>query len=456
MTTIKFIDLFSGMGGLRLGFETACSNYSLKSECVFTSEIKEHAIKVYSDNFNESHIFGDITKITANNIPDFDVMLAGFPCQAFSNAGKRQGFADTRGTLFFEIERILQEKKPPIFILENVEGLISHDKNNKSDKIGRTLKIILEKLNSLDYKVSWQLLDAKNFGLAQARKRVFIVGTKKNMINISDFPVINTKLKYILESGKPVMNSKLSQLLLSHYSLKYLHGKSVKDKRGGKNNIHSWDIGLKGEINLDQKKLMELILKARRNKKWAILKGIEWMDGMPLTYEEIETFYQHLNLQEFLDDLTSKNYLKFEHPKDISEIIINGVVIKKRQYREDLPKGYNIVAGKLSYEINKILDPEDIASTLVATDLDRFVVPDINGIRKLTIREQCRLFGFPDNFLLDIPQNLAHDLLGNTIPVPIVTAISKKIIEQVFLRKENDVENFVYFKNSTPQQLSIY
>jgi len=451
---VRFIDLFAGMGGFRIGFETACVNLGVEAECVFSSELKEHAVQVYKDNFKESSVFGDITKIPSKDIPDFDVMLAGFPCQAFSSAGKRHGFSDTRGTLFFEIERILQEKAPSVFILENVDGLINHDKDIKSDDMGRTLKIILEKLEQLNYKVNWQLLDAKNFGLAQNRKRVFIVGTKINTISLSDFPLVHTKLKNILESEQPVMDTKLSKLLLSHFSLKDLHGKSVKDKRGGKNNIHSWDIGLKGEVSVDQKILLGLLLKSRRNKKWGEIKGIKWMDGMPLTIDEIRTFYQHPHLQKLLDDLTSKKYLRFEHPKDEIEIIKNDTTKKVRQYREDLPKGYNIVAGKLSYEINKILDPEDTAPTLVATDLDRFVVPDKTGIRKLTLREQCRLFGFPDNFSLNIEEQLAHDLLGNTVPVPVVTAVSKRIIERVFLNKTENVKHLPSPKKA-PSQLSL-
>ena len=106
-------------------------------------------------------------------------MIAGFPCQSFSSAGNRKGFLDTRGTLFFEIERILKSKKPKGFILENVEGLIKHDLRKKSDKFGNTLKVILKSLKKLGYKVSWNLLNAKNFGLAQQRNRIFIVGMKK-------------------------------------------------------------------------------------------------------------------------------------------------------------------------------------------------------------------------------------------------------------------------------------
>ncbi len=430
--TLKFIDLFAGMGGFRLGFETACSKLAITPHCVFSSEIKPHAIQVYQDNFQESQLTGDITQVKVEAIPDFDVLLAGFPCQAFSYAGKRQGFLDTRGTLFFEIERILKAKLPPVFILENVEGLVSHDKKDNNELIGRTLHTILEKLQQLNYFISWKVLDAKHFGLAQTRKRIFIVGCQHALISLDNFPIQQIQLKAILEKQKAVMNTHLSRLLLSHYSLSELCGKSIKDKRGGENNIHSWDIELKGEVSPEQKQLLEAILLARRNKKWAIQKGITWMDGMPLTLKEIASFYSHPNLKILLDDLVSKNYLKFEYPKDLHKTVENKTT---RQYREDLEKGYNIVAGKLSYEISKILDPECVAPTLVATDLDRVVVPDTVGIRKLTLIEQCRLFGFPDNFKINVSERLAHDLFGNTVPVSVVCAISERIIEQVFLKK---------------------
>lgn len=124
---LRFIDLFAGLGGMRLGLEEAARSIGIETECVLTSEIKPFAIKTYQENFSESYIKGDITQISSQSIPDFDVLLAGFPCQPFSNAGTRQGFLDTRGTLFFEIERILKDKQPFGFLLENVEGLVEHD-----------------------------------------------------------------------------------------------------------------------------------------------------------------------------------------------------------------------------------------------------------------------------------------------------------------------------------------
>lgn len=452
---LRFIDLFAGMGGFRLGFENACNNLGINAHCVLSSEIKTHAVTVYKDNFNDGKRVGDITQLNAKTIPDFEVLLAGFPCQAFSNAGKRQGFLDTRGTLFFEIERILQEKRPPIFILENVEGLVTHDKAFPSDKMGRTLSIILAKLHALNYYVNWKVFDAQQFGLAQARKRIFIAGSTQQLINLDGFPLKLVKLNAILETGKPVMNSRLAKLLLAHFSLPELYGKSVKDKRGGADNIHSWDIELKGSVSQEQKALLDAILLARRNKKWALAKGIVWMDGMPLTLAEIKTFYPHPQLEMLLADLTQKNYLKYEHPKDLVEIIENAQVKQIRKYREDVEKGYNIVAGKLSYEINKILDPEAITPTLTATDLDRVVVADTTGIRKLTQLEQCRLFGFPDDFQLNIPERLTHDLFGNTVPVTVVTAVATRIIEQLFFNRAFHHEKPNSAKENIPVQYSL-
>lgn len=430
MKKIRFIDLFAGMGGFRLGFEQAAKDKGILTECVFSSEIKPYAIDVYKSNFNNEKVNGDITKIPSSEIPDFDILLGGFPCQAFSSAGKRQGFLDTRGTLFFEVERILKDKKPKGFILENVEGLVKHDLQSKADEIGQTLSVILASLEQLGYKVTWRVLDASKFGIPQARKRIFIAGTFKNKVDLSDFPEEESKLACILEQGKPTLGGDFIEALLAKFSLQELYGKSVKDKRGGSNNIHSWDIELKGSVSKEQVDLLNKIMRARRNKVWAELKGIQWMDGLPLTVSEISTFYQHDNLKEMLDDLCAKKYLKLEHPKDlVSYVGEDGKTRTKREYRVDLEKGYNIVAGKLSYEINKILDPNDITPTLVATDLDRIVVPDNNGLRMLTAVEKKRLFGFPDDFSMEIKQKDIFDLFGNTVAVPVVKAVSSRLLD---------------------------
>lgn len=161
--TFRFIDLFAGIGGIRLGFE------SVGGRCVFSSEFDEDACKTYEANFGE-HPSGDITEIAASDIPDFEVLLAGFPCQAFSIIGKKEGFAnETCGTLFFEIERILAEKRPKAFLLENVRNLVSHDKGN-------TFRIIRSHLEALGYNVYAKVLNALDFGVPQKRERIIIVG----------------------------------------------------------------------------------------------------------------------------------------------------------------------------------------------------------------------------------------------------------------------------------------
>jgi len=431
MNEIRFIDLFCGMGGFRLGFEFAAKELGINPICVFSSEIKPHAISVYQSNFQNEKISGDITKIPSQDIPEFEVLLAGFPCQAFSSAGKRQGFLDTRGTLFFEIERILKDKKPKAFILENVEGLVKHDQQDKTSPIGNTLKVIIESLSSLGYSVSWKVLNGVDFGVPQNRKRIFIVGSIDSKIHLTFKPQPKPTLKSILESNQPPLQGKMIELLLEHYKIQELYGRSVKDKRGGKNNIHSWDIELKGKTSKEQRDLLGLIMRSRRNKKWADLKGIQWMDGMPLTLNEIRSFYNHPDLEEMLEDLTQKKYLKLEHPKDIVIYLDeNGTQHKKREYRYDLEKGYNIVAGKLSYEINKILDPDNATPTLVATDLDRIVVPDNNNLRQLSLIEKKRLFGFPDDFILNVKPKDAFDLFGNTVVVNVVKEVAKKLLEK--------------------------
>jgi len=421
MNNIKFIDLFAGIGGIRKGFEQACQEYGYLSECVFTSEIKPYAVEVLKQNHPDETITGDITQVNAEDIPDFDFLLAGFPCQAFSAAGKRLGFQDTRGTLFFDVERILRAKQPYGFVLENVEGLVNHDKVDTKKPIGRTLSTILEHLEMLGYKVTWRVLNAKDFGVPQDRKRIYIVGTKVAAPVLEGFSIVRRTLASILDEGLPTANSKFIDLLLKHYTVEELKGKSVKDKRGGENNIHSWDIEYKGPVTIEERNLLNTMLKERRKKKWAEEYGIKWMDGMPLTVEQIRTFYDCENLVDLLEGLVKKGYLKKEHPKQL--------VGQKRVQDESLPLGYNIVAGKMSFEVSKVLDPDDIAPTLVAMDMQHLYVVDGNGLRTLSLREGLRLFGYPDSFKFDVERDLGFDLLGNTVVVPVIAKVASRVLD---------------------------
>lgn len=412
---VRFIDLFAGLGGIRLGFENAFKEKGYTTKCVFSSEIKDYAVKAYRSYFKNTDVSGDITKIPSSEIDDFDFLLAGFPCQPFSSAGLQLGFEDTRGTLFFEIERILKDKKPYGILLENVEGLVNHDG-------GRTLSIIIDQLKGLNYYISYKLIDSQYFGMAQSRKRVYIVGTKDLHISLDNFEETRAVLGDILERNLPVIESDFTKKLFKHFKPDEVIGKAIKDKRGGEDNIHSWELSLKGEVTKEQSDFLNLLLLERRKRKWAAEIGIDWMDGMPLTVNQISTFYPRENLKDFLDELVEMGYLTLEYPKQRKN--------NRRVPDESKEKGYNIVTGKLSFEFTKILDPNDLAPTLVAMDVSRLGIIDNGGLRRLSIREGQRLFGYPEDYDLSyIKESDAFDLLGNTVCVPVIKAISCRLAE---------------------------
>lgn len=204
----RFIDLFCGLGGFRIAFE------KIGGECVFSSDIDEAVRKVYAMNFGETP-FGDIKQIEASNIPKHDILCAGFPCQPFSIAGRRLGFDDTRGTLFFDVARILKEIKPKGFILENVKGLINHDN-------GKTLDTILNTLDEIGYDYKYKVLNAKNYNVPQNRERWYCVGIRKNSnVNIDNFHFpeeeeLEIKLSNIIENNIDNSDYAISDICKNH------------------------------------------------------------------------------------------------------------------------------------------------------------------------------------------------------------------------------------------------
>jgi len=202
----KFIDLFAGIGGIRLGFE------SVGGQCVFSSEWDNFSQINYEENFGEKP-FGDITQIDPSSVPDHDILLGGFPCQAFSICGDRKGFDDTRGTLFFNIEQILDKKRPYAFMLENVKSLVTHDNR-------RTFTVILDSLKNLGYTVYYKILNTLDFGLPQKRERIIIVGFQDD-INF-EFP-----------DGKNLKKITLDNILENHQDVesKYFASDDICKKR---------------------------------------------------------------------------------------------------------------------------------------------------------------------------------------------------------------------------------
>jgi len=399
---------------MRLALEQACFDLSIEVQCVYSSEIDKNACASYELNFGENP-YSDITKVT--EFPDFDFLLAGFPCQSFSYAGKRKGFGDTRGTLFFDVERILKKKRPSYFLLENVRGLVTHDK-------GRTFKTIKEKLEDLGYSVDYLLLNSSNFHVPQNRVRIYIVGVlnqeirmtlnsdlgaadthqyKQNAIHaqislFEDKSVKPATVKDILESQvdeKYICSNdfieKLQKVMGNNFSK--LHGYRLIDYRGGKS-LHSWELGVKGECSPEEIEFMNLLISNRRKKVFGI-----HQDGKSLTKEQILTFYHAENFDDVTQSLIKKGCLSCYDGK------------------------YNPVCGNMSFEVFKFLDPDGISITLTASDANRLGIVQHNVPRRLTPRECARLQGYPDNYKLLNNDNAIYKQMGNGVSVPVAKAV---------------------------------
>ncbi|MDB9445548.1 DNA cytosine methyltransferase [Anabaena sp. CS-542/02] len=426
MQKIRFVDLFSGIGGIRLAFEQAAHGLNIETECVLSSEINTDAQLVYARNFNHQSL-GDIRII--DKLPEHEILLAGFPCQSFSYAGKKEGFGDTRGTLFFEIIRLLDTYKPQAFIFENVRGIYSHEQ-------GKTLATIKHEIQKRGYSFDAFLLNSANFGLPQNRVRIYLIGilnanpvfdlmsdvgpkdshsyndnqlslfyqTKKT-VSISDILEDNPSSKYdcsteFINALKRIFNNDLNRL----------HGVRLIDYRGGKS-IHSWELGLRGECTVEEIALMNRFILKRRNKEFGDLQ-----DGKLLTQEQIASFCDYPNLADVLNSLVTKKYLK----------LINGK--------------YKPLSGNFSFEVYKFLDPRKISVTLVASDANRLGVYHNQRVRRITPREAARLQGFPDNFLLHPNDDKAYYQLGNSVSINVVKAVAEQVLVKMFSGSQLKIE----------------
>ena len=254
---MKYFSLFSGIGGFELGIQRSLYNKSIRFEvegkidlpqdmsninesgirrpkatCVGFSEIDKYATQIYKKHFPNHKEYGDVSKIKWNDVEDFDLLCGGFPCQSFSIAGKRGGFDDTRGTLFFEIARAAQHKQPRLLLLENVKGLLSHNQ-------GETFHTILKTLDGIGYDLQWQVLNSKNFGVPQNRERVFIIGHLRGTSRPQVFPIgtYNSKNNSMANESNEIRNRTWSGSLRARGTTSYGSGdvfiktKEVKIRR---------------------------------------------------------------------------------------------------------------------------------------------------------------------------------------------------------------------------------
>lgn len=326
---VHFIDLFCGIGGIRLGMEAQ------GFKCVFSCDINIECQKTYEENFGDKP-FGDITLIDEKAIPDHDILCAGFPCQPFSISGKQKGFEDTRGTLFFEICRILTEKKPSVVFLENVKHLVHHNH-------GKTLNTIISKLEELDYSVSWKVLNGADFGVAQNRERIIIIG--------------------------------------------HLNGVKFDFRK----------------VQLQQRKMLT-------------------------------EFLDHDGNFEFLDP---SEYTLLANPKQQpgSGLIFAGY--RNKAIRKAGVKPGTEHLSRVHKQPNRIYSVKGIHPTLPSQESSGrfFVLTEDNRVRKLTIDECWRIMGFPETYKKISTIGEQYKQLGNSVCVPMISAVAKEIKNQFFEEK---------------------
>lgn len=424
-----FIDLFSGIGGFRIALE------DLGGKCVGFSDIYKPAIQVYKENFDTSDEL-EIGDLTLNHdLPYADILTGGVPCQSWSIAGSKKGFDDPRGKLWLDTIQVTDKVRPKAFIYENVKGLA--DPRNKAN-----LDLILHEFHKIGYNTQYKVLNAFDYGLPQSRERIFIVGFRED--------IDHTKFEYP-ESHKylPNLSSILEDTLVradrkesreaykNSFNMAAVANKGnffiFSDVRNGEYTIHSWDLI---ETTALEKEICVRMLKNRRNKKYGP------KDGNPMSLEHIQELFatnvlpldelkkQEAVTEEQLNDLVDKKILRFKDGK------------------------YELANSKISSGINgvyRIFLPEShVFSTLTKSGSRDFVatesIPDsiedrkayfIENIflkqkyRTVSIREGARIQGFDDSYKLDVPYSTALGLLGNSIAIPVVREVSKKLLEVI-------------------------
>ena len=270
---IKYIDLCSGIGGFRIALESIDNVHSI---CVLSADIKQDAIDTYNLNFNENNKITDIYTLKNEDIKPFNLLCAGFPCQPFSSAGQKKGFSDKRGGMIFKIIDICQYHNPRFVVLENVYNLMTLDK-------GDCIKKIKKLFEDIGYIVNYKKLNSSDFGCAQSRERVYIVCTKDNIFNFEDIKYkpkvnLNSIIDYANKDTK--INSAFCKKILQLHKESPIFGCKIGDKRGGKNNIHSWDIKLKsffGEISISDEENL-----GYGNIYWRLVRPNEFSDIGPI------------------------------------------------------------------------------------------------------------------------------------------------------------------------------
>lgn len=387
----RVLSTFTGIGGFELGILNAADTVGkFDVDFIGYSEIDKYAVSVYQRHFNGVDNYGDITKIDADSLPDFDCLVGGFPCQAFSIAGKRGGFDDTRGTLFFDLARILRAKQPRLFVFENVKGLLNHDS-------GRTFRVIIAAIDELGYDCQWQVLNSKNFGVPQNRERVVIVGHLRGTPRPQVFP--------FRDDYPETSNPDTGKGQLVDLTFRQPYGYRVrKDDRAGTLDANYY----KGIANQERPGVMVGTLRTHkdgegfREMKSGVAPTLPARarndgSGQPIIY---------------VPEATKKGYAEATVGDSINLSQINS---KTRRGRVGKGIANTIDTGMQQYTVQPVITPDrinknqngrrakddgDPAFAVTATDRHGVM---LNGayIRRLTPRECERLQAFPDDWTIE-------------------------------------------------------
>ena len=411
--SIKYLDMFSGIGGFRSGLEKVGS-----FECVGYCEIDEYARRAYEAMYNTKGemYFEDATKINPDDLPDIDLITGGFPCQSFSIAGRRNGFNDTRGTLFFEIARIAAVKRPALLFLENVPGLLSHDE-------GRTFAAILNALDEIGYDVSWTQLNSANFGVPQSRNRVFITGFLRGKCRGEVFAFSETNPKTIVRrvpgsEGNRVYSADGLSITLT----------AGGGGGGGKTGLYLIPIPVKSKTKSgyqfafpnDSIDVSYLTMNSRRGRVGSEI-------AHTLTTNSTQAFYfidmnPNAKLTQLARCITARQDSGINHRKGEHSGIM--VIVKELTADEVLQLG-----DKSDYWTFENPNDDTITALIIFDNEGNFF---IGYIRRLTPRECWRLQGFTDEQFdkvkaLGMSDARLYKMAGNAVSVPVITAIGEQL-----------------------------
>ena len=460
---MKYCSLFSGIGGFDLALDR------LGHECVYANDFDKYAGQIYNSRFNRKIDTRDIRLVKTDELPDFDLLVGGFPCQAFSIAGKRLGFEDTRGTLFFEIARIIKDKRPKYFLLENVKGLLNHNR-------GETFQTILATINELGYESEWQILNSKNHGVPQNRERIFISGYIRGEPRPEILPIRHTKSEDIIQVNKsPHFSNRIysadgiSPTLTSAMGM----GGGYVPKIIGMMNYTT-----EKRVHDTPKEINEF-LKQHKNKAVN-----EIADYLKLPKTQVEHYFRTdnsraiptpdiweklkklFNFDNTWDDAINKTYTKqveFEQTRRIYDTTISPTLTASSSDSIAIPV---LTPNRLNKKQNgrRFKENGDVSFTLTSQDIQGVAIPTINPdrenirqarrfkengdvsytlvcqfvngvydgmrIRRLTEIECERLQGFPDNWTEGISSTQRYKCLGNAVTVNVIYDICKGYNEQ--------------------------